>query len=75
MAHRSRSRTADSAENKKSKGTPRRLMEKIAIMKRREHEQSETFKRAMESIHEVGRWAVACFRPLWSGAKTFKAFC
>ena len=53
MAHRGRSRTADSAEAKKSKGTPRRLTEKIAIMKRREHEQSEAFELAMKSIFEV----------------------
>ena len=53
MAHRSRSRTAESADAKKSKGTPRRLTEKIAIMKRREHEQSEAFEKAMKSIFEV----------------------
>ena len=53
MAHRVRSRTADSAESKKTKGTPRRLTEKIAIMKRREHEQSAAFKKAMKSIFEV----------------------
>ena len=53
MAHRVRSRTADSAESKKTKGTPRRLTEKIAIMKRREHEQSAAFKKAMKSILEV----------------------
>ena len=53
MAHRVRSRTADSAEAKKTKGTPRRLTEKIAIMKRREHEQSEAFEKAMKSIFEV----------------------
>ena len=55
MAHRSRSRTADSTDTKKSKGTPRRLTEKIAIMKRREHEQSEAFEQAMKSIFEVRR--------------------
>ena len=53
MAHRSRSRTAESADAKKSKTTPRRLTEKIAIMKRREHEQSEAFEKAMKSIFEV----------------------
>ena len=53
MAHRVRSRTADSAENKKTKGTPRRLTEKIAIMRRREHEQSAAFQKAMKSIFEV----------------------
>ena len=53
MSHRARSRTADSAESKKAKGTPRRLTEKIAIMKRREHEQSEAFEKAMKSIFEV----------------------
>ena len=56
MAHRSRSRTADSTDTKKSKGTPRRLTEKIAIMKRREHEQSEAFEQAMKSIFEVGMY-------------------
>lgn len=53
MAHRSRSKTADSAESKKTKGTPRRLTEKIAIMRRKEHEQSEAFEQAMRSIFEV----------------------
>ena len=53
MAHRARSRTAESAESKKTKGQPRRLMEKIAIMKRREHEQSAAFQKAMKSIFEV----------------------
>ena len=53
MAHRVRSRTAESAESKKTKGTPRRLTEKIAIMRRREHEQSEAFQKAMRSIFEV----------------------
>lgn len=49
MSHRTRSKTADSADGKK----PRRLMEKIAIMKKREHEQLEEFQHAMQSIHEV----------------------
>ena len=49
MSHRVRSRTVDSADGKK----PRRLTEKIAIMKKREHEQSEAFEHAMKSIHEV----------------------
>ena len=49
MSHRSRSKTVDSAEGKK----PRRLTEKIAIMKKREHEQLEAFEHAMQSIHEV----------------------
>ncbi|CAI8058472.1 hypothetical protein GBAR_LOCUS31800 [Geodia barretti] len=53
MAHRVRSRTAESAENKKTKVTPRRLTEKIAIMRRREHEQSEAFQKAMKSIFEM----------------------
>jgi hypothetical protein len=53
MAHRARSRTAESAENKKTKVTPRRLTEKIAIMRRREHEQSEAFQKAMKSIFEM----------------------
>ena len=53
MAHRVRSRTAESAENKKTKVTPRRLTEKIAIMRRREHEQSEAFQKAMKSIFEA----------------------
>ncbi len=53
MAHRSRSKTADSAESKKTKGQPRRLTEKIAIMRRKEHEQSEAFEQAMKSIFEV----------------------
>ena len=53
MAHRARSRTAESAENKKTKVTPRRLTEKIAIMRRREHEQSEAFQKAMKSIFEA----------------------
>lgn len=47
--HRARSKTADSTDAKK----PRRLMEKIAIMKKREHEQMEEFQHAMQSIHEV----------------------
>ncbi len=50
MSHRARSRTVDSADGKK----PRRLTEKIAIMKKREHEQSEAFEHAMKSIYEVG---------------------
>lgn len=49
MSHRSRSRTAESTDGKK----PRRLTEKIAIMKKREHEQLEAFEHAMQSIHEV----------------------
>jgi len=49
MSHRARSRTVDSADGKK----PRRLQEKIAIMKKREHEQSEAFEHAMKSIQEV----------------------
>lgn len=53
MAHRSRSKTADSADSRKAKGNPRRLTEKIAIMKQREHEQSEAFEQAMKSIFEV----------------------
>ena len=57
MAHRSRSKTADSTESKKTKGTPRRLTEKIAIMRRKEHEQSEAFEQAMKSIFEVRREA------------------
>lgn len=52
MSHRSRSRTVDSVDSKK----PRRLTEKIAIMKKREHEQLEEFEHAMQSIHEVGGW-------------------
>lgn len=47
MSHRSRSRTADDSKK------PRRLTEKIAIMKKREHEQLEAFEHAMQSIHEV----------------------
>ena len=54
MAHRGRSKTADSAESKKTKGQPRRLTEKIAIMRKKEHEQSEAFEQAMKSIFEVG---------------------
>ena len=49
MSHRTRSRTADSADAKK----PRRLTEKIAIMKKREHQQLEDFEDAMKSIYEV----------------------
>ena len=69
MAHRMRSRTADSAENKKTKGTPRRLTEKIAIMRRREHEQSAAFQKAMKSIFEVGsvndcHCGIVTFEPL-----------
>lgn len=30
-------------------------MEKIAIMKKREHEQSEAFEHAMKSIYEVSK--------------------
>ena len=58
MAHRGRSKTVDSVDSKKSKGaTPRRLTEKIAIIKKREHEQSEAFEQAMQSIFEV---SLAC---------------
>ena len=53
MAHRGRSKTAESNDAKKSRGTPRRLTEKIANMKKREHEQSEAFEQAMKSIFEV----------------------
>ncbi len=53
MAHRVRSKTDSSADPKRSKATPRRLTEKIAIMKKREHEQSEAFAQAMKSILEV----------------------
>ena len=60
MAHRVRSRTAESADNKKTKGTPRRLTEKIAIMRRREHEQSEAFQNAMKSIFEVCTTHAVC---------------
>lgn len=49
MSHRTRSRTADSTDGKKHI----KLRERIAIMKKREHEQSEAFESAMQSIHEV----------------------
>ena len=49
MSHRTRSKTADDGKK------PRRLTEKIAIMKKREHEQLEAFEHAMQSIHEVGQ--------------------
>ena len=55
MSHRTRSRTADSTDGKKHI----KLRERIAIMKKREHEQSEAFESAMQSIHEVstrGGW-------------------
>lgn len=47
-----RSKTVDSAEVKK-KGLPRRLNEKIALMKEKEQAQSEAFEQAMKSILEV----------------------
>ena len=51
---RARSRTADSTEVKKSKsGLPRRLNEKIALIKEKEQAQSKQFEQAMMSIFEV----------------------
>ena len=47
--HRVRSHSADTKKARE----PRRLTEKIAIMKRKEHEQSEAFEKAMKSIMEV----------------------
>ena len=49
-SHRVRSHSADTKKARE----PRRLTEKIAIMKRKEHEQSEAFEKAMKSIMEVG---------------------
>ena len=49
---RARSKTVDSTEVKKS-GLPRRLTEKIALMKEKEQAQSEAFEQAMQSIFEV----------------------
>lgn len=49
---RARSKTVDSAEVKK-KGIPRRLNEKIALIKEKEQAQSEAFEQAMKSIFEV----------------------
>ena len=48
-SHRVRSHSADTKKARE----PRRLTEKIAIMKRKEHEQSEAFEKAMKSIMEV----------------------
>eukprot|EP00731_Ephydatia_muelleri_P016391 Em0009g815a len=47
--HRVRSHSADTKKARE----PRRLTEKIAIMKRKEHEQSEAFEKAMKSIMEM----------------------
>ena len=52
-AYRGRSQSLESRKSKE----PRRLTEKIAIMKRKEHEQSEAFEQAMRSIFEVPRTA------------------
>lgn len=49
---RARSKTVDSTEVKKS-GLPRRLTEKIALMKEKEQAQSEAFEQAMQSIFEM----------------------
>ena len=56
MSHRVRSKTVDSADTKRGgKGAaPRRITEKIAIIKKREHQQSAEFEQAMQSIFEVG---------------------
>lgn len=53
---RARSKTADSTEVRRVKGSglPRRLNEKIALMKEKEQVQSEAFEQAMKSIFEVG---------------------
>lgn len=48
-SHRVRSHSADTKKARE----PRRLTEKIAIMKRKEHEQSEAFEKAMKSIMEM----------------------
>ena len=57
---RARSKTVDSAEVKK-KGIPRRLNEKIALIKEKEQAQSEAFEQAMRSILEVGRVGFCMF--------------
>ena len=49
---RARSKTVDVVEVKKS-GLPRRLNEKIALMKKNEQAQSQAFEQAMQSIFEV----------------------
>ncbi len=49
---RARSKTVDTAEVKKN-GLPRRLNEKIALMKKKELAQSQAFEQAMQSIFEV----------------------
>ena len=56
---RARSKTVDSAEVKK-KGIPRRLNEKIALIKEKEQAQSEAFEQAMRSILEVGVASCGC---------------
>ncbi|XP_064390487.1 CREB-regulated transcription coactivator 1-like isoform X2 [Halichondria panicea] len=55
MSHRVRSKTVDSADTKRGgKGAaPRRITEKIAIIKKREHQQSAEFEQAMQSIFEM----------------------
>ncbi len=54
MSHRVRSKTVDSADSKRNKGAaPRRITERIAIIKMREHEQAAEFEQAMQSIFEV----------------------
>lgn len=49
---RARSKTVDTVEVKKN-GIPRRLNEKIALMKKKEQAQSQAFEQAMQSIFEV----------------------
>ena len=56
---RARSKTADSTEVRRVRGgsgLPRRLNEKIALMKEKEQVQSEAFEQAMKSIFEVCKY-------------------
>ena len=57
---RARSKTVDSTEVRRVKGSglPRRLNEKIALMKEKEQVQSEAFEQAMKSLFEVGDYFV-----------------
>ena len=59
---RARSKTVDTAEVKKN-GLPRRLNEKIALMKKKELAQSQAFEQAMQSIFEVKHLTTLIYRP------------
>ncbi len=50
---RARSKTADPSDVRKKNALPRRLNEKIALMKKKERVESQAFEQAMQSIFEV----------------------